>query len=425
MLLRTTTLPTPSPIRHSSPLHTQAPPALTAEQTAIVKSTAPVLEEHGNAITSHFYKRILAAVPELRNVFNAAHQQSGEQQSALARAVWGYAAHIDDLDKLSSTVSRIGHKHAGLGVAPEHYPIVGEHLLASIQEVLGDGVNATVMEAWAAAYAQLANIFINFEKGLYDAAASTPGGWNGWRSFVVEQKTPESGEITSFHLAPHDGGPLPPFRPGQFVTIRCFVPGLNLFQPRQYSLSAPPGSSRFRISVKRESAGADRPAGHISSLLHDGTPAGAVLDLSMPYGDFTLDAEATTPVVLLSGGVGLTPMISMLQTITSTSSDRKVHFVHAARNRNAHAMRDELASVVAGHANVSRAVYYDQVGEGDVKGVDYDFEGRVEFAKTEELVEGADYYICGPVPFMARQRADLERLGVEPGRIHSEVFGAA
>ncbi|KFX96174.1 hypothetical protein O988_05430, partial [Pseudogymnoascus sp. VKM F-3808] len=200
---------------------------------------------------------------------------------------------------------------------------------------------------------------------------------------------------------------------------------LNLFQPRQYSLSAPPGSSRFRISVKRESAGADRPAGHISSLLHDGTPAGAVLDLSMPYGDFTLDADATTPVVLLSGGVGLTPMISMLQTITSTSSDRKVHFVHAARNRNAHAMRDELASVVAGHANVSRAVYYDQVGEGDVKGVDYDFEGRVEFAKTEALVEGADYYICGPVPFMARQRADLERLGVEPGRIHSEVFGAA
>ncbi|KAL5349286.1 Nitric oxide oxidoreductase [Pseudogymnoascus australis] len=405
MLLRPT-LPTPPPARHSSPIHTQAPPALTAEQTTIVKSTAPVLEQHGTAITSHFYKRILAAVPELRNVFNAAHQESGEQQSALARAVWGYAAHIDDLDKLSSTVSRIGHKHAGLGVAPEHYPIVGEHLLASIEEVLGDGVNATVMEAWAAAYAQLASIFIGFEKGLYDAAAATPGGWNGWRSFVVEQKTPESGEITSFHLAPQDGLPLPP-------------------SPRQYSLSAPPGSSRFRISVKREGAGTDKPAGHISSLLHDGTPAGAVLDLSMPYGDFTLDAEATTPVVLLSGGVGLTPMLSMLQTIASAPSERKVHFVHAARNRGAHAMRDELASVVEGNSNVSRAVYYDEVGEGDVKGVDYDFKGRVEFAKTEELVEGADYYICGPVPFMAKQRADLERLGVEPGRIHSEVFGAA
>ncbi|OBT55109.1 hypothetical protein VE04_04462 [Pseudogymnoascus sp. 24MN13] len=407
MLLRTT----PAPIRHTSALHTSAPPPLTPEQTAIVKSTAPALEQHGTAITSHFYKRILAAVPELRNVFNAAHQESGEQQSALARAVWGYAAHIDDLDKLSSTVSRIGHKHAGLGVAPEHYPIVGEHLLASIQEVLGDGVNATVMEAWAAAYAQLAAIFIGFEKGLYDAAAATPGGWNGWRSFVVEQKTPESGEITSFHLAPQDGLALPPFRPGQFVTIRCFVPGLNLFQPRQYSLSAPPGSSRFRISVKRE-GGADR-------------LRGAVLDLSMPYGDFTLDAEATTPVVLLSGGVGLTPMLSMLQTITSGPSERKVHFVHAARNRDVHAMRDELAAAVEKNGNVSRAVYYDEVGKEDVKGVDYDFQGRVEFARTDALADGADYYICGPVPFMAKQRADLERLGVEPERIHSEVFGAA
>ncbi|KFZ16693.1 hypothetical protein V502_04973 [Pseudogymnoascus sp. VKM F-4520 (FW-2644)] len=145
----------------------------------------------------------------------------------------------------------------------------------------------------------------------------------------------------------------------------------------------------------------------------------------MPYGDFTLDAEATTPVVLLSGGVGLTPMLSMLQTIASGPSERKVRFVHATRNRGAHAMRDELASVVEKNDNVSQAVYYDEVGEGDVKGVDYDFEGRVEFAKTEELVEGADYYICGPVPFMAKQRADLERLGVEPGRIHSEVFGAA
>jgi nitric oxide dioxygenase len=394
-------------------------PALTAVQTAIVKSTAPVLEQHGVAITSHFYKRILTAAPELRNVFNASHQQTGAQQSALARAVWGYAAHIDDLDKLSSTVSRIGHKHAGLGVAPEHYPIVGEHLLASIKEVLGHAVNTAVMEAWAVAYAQLAEIFIGFEKGLYAKSAATPGGWNGWRSFVVERKTPESGEITSFYLSPQDGAALPPFKPGQFVTIRCFVPSIGLFQPRQYSLSGIPGGSQFRISVKRE------PDGHVSQLLHDGTAAGSVLDVSMPYGDFTLDVEAETPVVLLSGGVGLTPMLSMLQTIAARPTPRKVHFVYAARNKEAHAMRGELAAIMEGNANVTRAVYYEAVGEGDVKGVDYDWEGRVQFGQTEELVEGADYYICGPVPFMDAQRVSLESLGVVPDRIHSEVFGAS
>jgi nitric oxide dioxygenase len=203
---------------------------------------------------------------------------------------------------------------------PEQYPIVGKHLLESIKEVLGGAVDQPVLDAWKAAYQQLADIFIDFEKGLYKKAEDTPGGW-----------VHESDEIVSFFLEPKDKGSLPPFKSGQYISMRVFVPELGVYQPRQYNLSDIPDGKHFRISVKKESAFGERPAGRISTILHKDLPEGSELDVSMPFGDFTLDIDATTPVVLISGGVGITPMISMLSTIVGQGKDRPVAFVHAAR----------------------------------------------------------------------------------------------
>ncbi|KAI8823663.1 flavodoxin reductases (ferredoxin-NADPH reductases) family 1, partial [Fimicolochytrium jonesii] len=406
---------------------TALPHALTPAQTAIVKSTAPVLAKHGVAITTHFYKRLLKNHPSLKNIFNSAHQATGAQPAALAHAVWAYASHIDNLGALSAAVSRIGNKHASLGVRPEQYAVVGEELLVSIKEVLGDAVTEDVMEAWRAAYEQLAGIFITFEGDLYKKAAEMPGRWNGWRKFVVKRKVLESDEIVSFHLAPADKGLLPTFAPGQYISVRCFVPELGVYQPRQYSLSDTPHGEHFRISVKREFATDTRPAGKISNVLHEHLPENAEVDVSMPYGDFTLDVNAKTPVVLMSGGVGLTPMMSMLHTVVANGKERPVVFVHAVRNRHVHAMKDHLNRVVSENPQVSKIVYYEEVGRDDVQGVDYDTVGRIDVRRISEKVvlPDADYYLCGPVPFMNAQRKALEEIGVHPERIHSEVFGSA
>ncbi|ETH87981.1 nitric oxide dioxygenase [Bordetella pertussis STO1-CHOC-0018] len=283
---------------------------LSPEVRALVKATAPVLKEHGEALTRHFYTRMLGGNPELRQLFNQGHQQSGQQQQALAAAVAAYAEHIDDPSVLLQVVERIAHKHVSLGVRAEHYAIVGKHLLASIREVLGEAATDELIDAWAAAYGQLADLLIGRERALYAAAASRDGGWTGWRAFKVVRKTPESAEITSFYLAPADGGATPDYLPGQYVSVRVYVPELGLMQPRQYSLSEAPGMpGQLRISVKRE---AGSPAGMVSGTLHNRINEGDVLDVSPPQGDFTLDAEDGRPVVLLSGGVGLTPMVSML-----------------------------------------------------------------------------------------------------------------
>ncbi|GJN68069.1 hypothetical protein PLIIFM63780_001753 [Purpureocillium lilacinum] len=403
-----------------------ATPALTTQQKQIVKATIPALEQHGIAITTLFYKRLLQDHPELRNIFNTAHQATGEQPAALAHAVWAYASNIDNPGALKEAVSRIGHKHASLGVTAEQYPIVGQGLLAAIKDVLGSAATPEILEAWAAAYQQLADIFIQFESDLYRQAKATPGGWKGWRKFFVSAKVPESDEIISFHLTPEDRDALPAYQPGQFVSVRCFVPELGSYQPRQYSLSDVPNGKYFQISVKREFAQDDRPAGRVSNVLHESLPVGADLDVSFPFGDFVLDVNATTPAVLMSGGVGLTPMMAMLKTLVEQAKERKVVFVHAARNSRVHAMKPTLSKIVAENPQVSRAVFYEQVTDGDKKGEDYDFVGRVDLGSIKDVavVPDADYYICGPLPFMKAQSEALQGMGVDPGRIHMELFGS-
>lgn len=223
--------------------------SLTPEQVKIIKATVPILVEHGTTITTKFYKDMLTAHPELNNVFNNAHQISGHQPRALAMALFAYATHIDDLGALGPAVELICHKHASLYIRPEQYDIVGKYLLQTMGELLGDAFTPAIRDSWAAAYAQLAKIMIDREEQLYQASE----GWRDWRDLKIQKKVPESDEITSFYLVPVDGGKLPTFLPGQYISIRTEVPDLHYLQARQYSLSDAPGKDYYRISVKRVS----------------------------------------------------------------------------------------------------------------------------------------------------------------------------
>ena len=156
-------------------------------------------------------------------------------------------------------------------------PFDTRHLLASISEVLGAAATEDVIGAWAQAYGQLADVLISLEGGLYKAASEQAGGWTGWRTFRVVRKQAESDEITSFELAPADGGQVPPFKPGQYVSVRVVVPELGHRQPRQYSLSDAPGKGHLRISVKREEGALEQPQGMVSNHLHQQLAEGDVM----------------------------------------------------------------------------------------------------------------------------------------------------
>jgi nitric oxide dioxygenase len=227
---------------------------LTQKTKDIVKATAPVLAQHGYDIITCFYRKLFDAHPELRNAFNMAHQEQGQQQQALARAVYAYAENIEDPGSLAAVLKNIANKHASLGVRPEHYPIVGENLLAAIKETLGDAATDDIVSAWAQAYGNLADLLMGMESTLYERSSERLGGWTGWRTFVVREKRPESSVITSFVLEPADGEPVANFEPGQYVSVAMDVPELGLQQIRQYSLSDMPNGRTYRISVKRAAA---------------------------------------------------------------------------------------------------------------------------------------------------------------------------
>ncbi|MBU9136630.1 NO-inducible flavohemoprotein [Burkholderia multivorans] len=396
---------------------------LTQQTKDIVKATAPVLAQHGYDIIQCFYRRLFDAHPELKNVFNMTHQEQGQQQQALARAVYAYAENIEDPGSLAAVLKNIANKHASLGVRPEHYPIVGEHLLGAIKETLGDAATDEIVSAWALAYGNLADLLAGMESGLYEQAATRVGGWTGWRSFIVRDKRPESSVITSFVLEPADGRPVANFEPGQYVSVAVDVPTLGLQQIRQYSLSDMPNGRTYRISVKREGGG-PYPPGYVSCLLHDHVNVGDEVRLAAPYGCFHIDVDASTPIVLISGGVGLTPMISMLKRAIQDPK-RQVVFVHGARNSGVHAMRDRLRETARTHTNFSLIVFYDDPLPQDLPGRDYDHAGLVDVNAIKDaiLLPDADYYICGPVPFMRLQHDALKQLDIPEARIHYEVFG--
>ncbi|MUG71286.1 NO-inducible flavohemoprotein [Paenibacillus validus] len=400
---------------------------LRVETIETIKSTVPVLEVHGKEITKRFYQMMFTHHPELLNVFNHANQKQGRQQTALANAVYAAAANIDKLEAILPVVKQIAHKHRSLGVKAEHYPIVGQYLLAAIKDVLGDAATDDILQAWAEAYGVIADVFMGIEAEMYENAERQEGGWPSFRAFRVERKVKESEVITSFYLVPDDGKAIAAFEPGQYVSVKIEIPGESHTHIRQYSLSGAPGRPYYRISVKREDAIEGRPAGKVSVYLHEQIEEGEILWLSAPAGEFTLDRTDTRPVVLISGGVGLTPMISMLDTLVETDPKRQVTFIHAARNGNVHAMKAHVEEIAAQHPQVSVSWCYEQPTELDKAEGAFQKEGFIDLPWLQTVIPTRDagFYFCGPVPFMKALNRALKDWGIMASDIHYEFFGPA
>ncbi|WP_404350481.1 NO-inducible flavohemoprotein [Sutcliffiella horikoshii] len=395
---------------------------LSSNTIQIVKSTAPVLAVKGEEITTHFYKTLFTNHPELLNIFNHANQKKGRQQTALANTIYAAATYIDQLEVLLPAVKQIAHKHRSLAVKPEHYPIVGEHLLEAIKAVLGDAATDEIIEAWGEAYGVIADVFISVEKEMYEAAAQQNAGWEDFKNFEVVEKVEESELITSFYLKPSDGSAVPSFTPGQYITIRLSIPGENNLFNRQYSLSDASNGEYFRISVKKENGD---PSGAVSNYLHDHVETGNTVEVTAPAGDFILETNQDSPVYLISGGVGITPMLSMLKTIAKEQPARPTTFIHAARNGSVHAFKDEVRETIDIMENGKKLFVYENPSDEDVRLGAFHEQGYITetMLKALNIDKDAQYYVCGPVPFMKFVISMLGKLGVAEDNIRYEFFG--
>ncbi|MFC5719244.1 globin domain-containing protein [Streptomyces gamaensis] len=386
---------------------------LSPQSTEIVRATLPAVGGAIGEITPLFYNKMFTAHPELlRDLFNRGNQAEGTQPKALAGSIAAFAtALVEHPDtRPDAMLARIAHKHASLGIAPDQYPVVHEHLFAAIAEVLGEAVTPEVAAAWDEVYWLMANALIALEDRLYEQAG-TPDR-EVFRPCRVVGRLRETDEVATFLVQPLDERPLPAPRPGQYVSVRVQLPD-GARQIRQYSLSGRPDQA-LQFSVKRT---AGVVPGEVSNHLHDHVGVGDVLDVSVPFGDVVLD-EGDSPVLLASAGIGCTPMISMLAHLAATGSRRRVVCVHADRSESTHAFREDLAQLAAKLPDAATHVFYERP-EGDWPAE------RTGFADFSGLgiPEGATAYLCGPLPFLRASRAQLLAAGVAASAIHYEVFG--
>jgi ferredoxin-NADP reductase/MOSC domain-containing protein YiiM len=251
-------------------------------------------------------------------------------------------------------------------------------------------------------------------------ATSPPPAWAGFRRLKITAVERESNSVISIRLEDPAGGPLPPARPGQYLTLRLQPAEHERSLLRNYSLSGEPGADYYRITVKRE------PHGAASGYLHTRVAVGDQLDIAAPRGTFILD-QTNEPVLLISAGIGATPVLAMLQALAKERSDREIWWLHGARSGREHSFAVEASALLASLPNVRSHVSYSHPGSDDLKGRDFDSAGRLTAAQLAELQPPRDgeAYVCGPSPFMDEISAGLAAIGLGAAHIHTEPFGPA
>ncbi|MFG2131516.1 globin domain-containing protein [Streptomyces sp. NPDC048751] len=385
---------------------------LSEQSAATVRATLPAVSAAIGEITERFYAGLFAAHPALlRDLFNRGNQAAGTQRRALAGSIAAFATHLVEHpdQRPDAMLGRIAHKHASLGVTPEQYAVVHEHLFAAIVDVLGEAVTPEVAAAWDEVYWLMANALIAIEKRLYEEA-----GEPGRRDWEVVERITETADVVTFRLRPVDGGPVTGFRAGQYVSVGVQLPD-GARQIRQYSLSGAPDDTVRQISVKRVH-GAATPEGEVSNHLHARVHEGNVLQLSAPYGDLVLDDAPDTPLLLASAGIGVTPMVAMLAHLAESGHRAPVTVVHGDRSPADHALRADHEAYAAKLPDTSVHFWYEQDAPQGTR------TGLVDLTDVP-VAPGTRAYLCGPLPFMRAVRAQLVERGVAPADIHYEVFG--
>lgn len=389
---------------------------LSPQSLSVVKATAPVVAAHAEQITARFYPRMFAAHPELLRVFNQGNQATGEQSKALAGSVVAYAVQLIDPEAPSfdHVMHRIAYKHVSLGIRPEQYTIVGEHLLAAVAEVLGDAVTPEIAAAWSEVYWLFALQLVAEEARLYQQANVDPA--QPTRPYRVVRRMEEAADVISLVLEPADGGPLPAIAPGQYVSVFVDLPNKDR-QPRQYTVSSTAVRTRLQITVLRVRGANGAPDGRVSSYLHDHVKVGDVLEVSAPAGDFVL-TPTESPLLLASAGAGITTVLPIVEQIARTQPQRSVIVAHADRRAQDHALRETVLHLGREIDDFTSYTWYEALDEGDTR-------SRQGFMDLTDipLPNEVQVFTCGPLPFMRHVRSTLLDRGVPPARIRYEVFG--
>ncbi|OFP37014.1 globin domain-containing protein [Corynebacterium sp. HMSC071B10] len=365
---------------------------LSDKHAEIIKATLPPVGENIETITKTFYSKMFAAHPELiANTFNRGNQKQGAQQKALAASVATFATQLVDPSAPDPVMmlDRIAHKHVSLGIRKDQYQIVHDNLMAAIAEVLGDAVTPEVAEAWDAVYWLMADVLIKHEAKLYESDGVTDG--DVFRRATVTAKEQLTDTVFTYTLSGDFTAP----RPGQYTSVGVTLDD-GARQLRQYSIIEGDANS-YRIAVESD--------GEVSTFLREHVEVGDTVDAPLAAGDLVLQ-DGDNPVVLISSGIGSTPMVGILGHLARTNSDRKVCYLHADESADSWAQREETRTLADKLPNAEVRAAFRSQGE------------RITISEAD--VDGADVYLCGGANFLQAIREDLAEKS--PANVYFELF---
>ncbi|GAB2977102.1 globin domain-containing protein [Frigoribacterium salinisoli] len=424
----------------------------------LVAGTLPVVAAGAERLAAEFYERLFTARPDLlRDQFNRADHATGRQARALAGTIVEHAARVvapvlpvagragttsgtgtpldaQALAELSAgatgrlgsagagtssddEVARLALRHAALGVARGEYPVFGEHLVAALRSVLGDDATPAVVAAWQEVWADLADQLADRVEAVQRAADLDPD--DPWREAIVTDKRLAAEDVVALTLVSADNEPLPGYAAGQFASLQVELPD-GARQVRQYSLRGG-DDEQWRVSARVLPAAPGVPAGEVSTHLLGAVEVGDVVRVSAPLGDLVLDRFGGDPLLLVSAGIGCTPVLGMLDRLVRSGSTRPVTVLHFERTPERHAHRAELEDLVGRLPGGVLRVSYTQ---GALSTPDDNGE-YLDPVDVRSLAVGDRHrvFLCGPVPFMSIVRDALVDAGLDPARVHYFVFG--
>lgn len=394
------------------------PDALSPEAISVVDATAAVVAPAALEITKTFYGGMIKELPEtVLQFFNPAHNVpiSDHQPKALAGSVCAYAGNIKDLSPLlveGGAVDAINHRHCALGILPEHYPVVHDHLMKAIGTTLGSAVTPEIGAGWSEAVLFLAKVCIDKEEALYQAYEQRRGGWRNLKEFTVTGVKEAADDIKTFTFASVEPAEGFEFSEGQYLTIKVDPEGDGLTAPRHYTVTSAPGEAFLECTVKKI------PGGKVSTYLHEKLSVGDTVKLAPPYGVFTLDADIPS-AVLMSAGIGVTPMINFSRAL----GDKVKLAVHVDKAPEAFAFRSHFEAAVGPDKQLvkytrtgclNRCLTNGGTARPSAKSLAKE---TVDLAGTDNI-----FYICGPEGWMSEMQAELLALGAK--KVMCEVFGS-
>ncbi|PTI57162.1 nitric oxide dioxygenase [Staphylococcus xylosus] len=372
---------------------------LNEKERDIIKETVPVLQQKGEEITSYFYNRMFTRHPELKNMFNQTNQKKGLQSTALAQSVLAAAVNIDDLTRIMPVVKEIAYKHCALQVPEAGYDIVGENLLAAIQNVLDLPEDDVIIATWAKAYCEIASVFINVEKEIYNDMA-----WDGFKPFKITHIEAITSDIKMFTVK-SDEYDLSKFEAGEYITVDVESDKLEYRAKRHYSIIEG-DKHTLTFAVKKDVT--DSHEGEVSTILHDEMEVGDTIDLSAPVGVFGI-VNDTAPQLFIGSGIGVTPLIPMFNDVAK--SNVKVDFIQNVESVQEIPFNSRIEHIVNNSDNASYIIHDKQ------KSGYMDATYLSQFISTD-----TEIYVCGGVKFLQSIITTLKEIGVEAQRIHFESF---